>query len=275
MDARSLSRTEARIVLPLEAERRESISLEEIRRLSGASPGFARKLAHSLVQKGWLQPLRRGAYLLNPSQHGPDRLPDADPLRWGSMLVVPYYFGYATAAELHGLLPQAGRLYYVVTPVRLAARNFGTSRFRFVRAGADRLFGTETVRRRGRELVVSDLERTVLDCVDRPSLSGGIGGVAHILGRAKTRLRWDRLRRYLERCDNASLCQRTGYLLERIRPSVSPPRAWVRAVLPTPSSPYVPLAPARSHGRIGARDPRWHVIRNVADPELFSEGEFA
>ncbi len=263
-------------MLSLEAQGKEVVTLDELRDASGTSPGFSRKLAHTLVQKGWLQRLRRGTYLLNPSRHGPDRIPDADPLRFGSHLVPSYYFGYATAAELHGLLPQAGRVYYLVTPLRLAGRDFGPSVFRVVHVRGDRWFGAETIVRRGRELSVSDLERTVLDCVARPELSGGIGGVSHILAVAKPRITWPRLIAYRDRLGNESLGRRLGYLLERVRPSVRPPTRWLRALRPrSPSAPFVPLAPPRTHGRSGPHEPRWRVVRNVSDTELFSEGELA
>jgi predicted transcriptional regulator of viral defense system len=273
VDARSLSRTEARVVLSMEAAGLEVVSLEQIRKAVDASPGFARKLAHGLVRKGWLQRARRGTYLLNPGRHGPDAIPDMDPFRIGTLLADPYYFGYATAAELHGLLPQAGRVYYIVTPSRQGSRPFGSSQFRAVHVTRRRFFGTQTLRRRDRELVVSNLERTLLDCLARPEFAGGMAGVSQIFALSKPRLDWERLNRYLARLGNRSLGWRIGFLSENVRPSVSPPRDWVRSVLPVEAAPYAPLGPPRRYGRQGVHDRRWHVIRNVPRSDLFAEGE--
>jgi len=273
VEFRSLSKTEAKVVLSLEAERQELVTLVGIQKRAGISPGFARKLAHDLVRRGWLQRVRRGTYLLNPSSHGPEALPDTDPLRIGSRLLDPYYFGYATAAELHGLFPQASRVYYVVTTRRYAATGHPTMQFRIVRTQPALFFGTQTMVRRGETLVVSDPERTVLDCLQRPELSGGMAGVAQILALAKPRLDWRRFRSYLDRFGNRSLVLRAGFLAERIRPSVRPPPSWVRASLPRPEEPFVPLGPPSTHGRRGPHDSRWHVIRNVPDAQLFAEGE--
>ncbi len=193
MDFRSLSQTEAKVILALEAEGREIVSLTEIRKRTGASPGFARKLAHELVRKGWLQRVRQGTYLLNPSRHGPDALPDTDPLRIGSRLVEPYYFGYATAAELQGLFTQASRVYYIVTPARWLPGRDRAGRFRAVRVTPARFFGTRTLTRRGVRLVVSDPERTVLDCLNRPELAGGMAGVSQIFALAKPKMNWSHL----------------------------------------------------------------------------------
>jgi predicted transcriptional regulator of viral defense system len=273
VDVRSLSRTEAKVILSLEAEGREVVSLDEIRRRAGVSPGFARKLAHELVRKQWLQRLRRGTYLLNPSQHGPDALPDTDPLRVGSRLVEPYYFGYATAAELRGLLPQASRVYFIVTTVRWVPSRAMGIEFRSVHVSPRRFFGAERLRRRGVTISVSNLERTILDCLERPEYAGGLPGVVQILGLAKPRLDWSRLGSYLDRIGNRSLALRAGYLVERVRPSVPAPEGWVRKRRARAGEPFVPLGPPRMYGRKGPRDDRWHVIRNIPDGQLFAEGE--
>jgi predicted transcriptional regulator of viral defense system len=273
VEFRSLSKTEAKVVLSLEAEREDLVTLAGIQKRAGVSSVFARKLAHDLVRRGWLQRVRRGTYLLNPSRHGPEALPDTDPLRVGSRLVGPYYFGYATAAELHGFFPQASRVYYVVTTERYSARGHPTAQFRIVRTKPSLFFGTQTVTRRGESLVVSDPERTVLDCLGRPEFSGGMAGVAEIFALAKPRLDWRRLASYLGRFGNRSLALRAGFLSEHVRPSIRPPSSWVRPSLPSPEEPFVPLGPPSTHGRRGPHDSRWHVIRNVSDAQLFAEGE--
>ncbi len=273
MESRSLSKTEAKVVLSLEAEGRELVPLSEIRKLAHVSPGFARKLAHELVRRGWLQRVRRGVYLLNPSGRGPDAIPDLDPLRLGSHLVDPYYFGYSTAAELHGLLPQASRVYFLVTTARRTLAKQSESRYRIVRVKPAHFFGTATLVRRGASIVVSDPERTLLDCLNRPELAGGLAGVVQILSLAKPHLDWDRFGSYLRRFGNRSLILRAGYLAERVRPSVRVPTSWIRTQVARPGEPFVPLDRAIPHGRTGPRDDRWHVIRNISDPLLFAEGE--
>jgi predicted transcriptional regulator of viral defense system len=268
---RSLSRVEARVVLSLEADGAEVVTLPDLRRRGNLTPGFARKTAHQLVRKGWLQPVRRGVYLLNPSQRGPDALPDTDPLRIGSHLVAPYYFGYGTAAQLLGLLPRAGPVYYLVSPVRSRFRPRSPSRFQLIRSKPSRFFGSRTLVRRRATLRVSDLERTVVDVLDRPELSGGLEGAVQVLSNAKPSLNWRRLGRYLERFEARSLALRAGYLLEMVRPDLPIPRAWVEQQRARLTDPWVPLGAPSRFGRRGARDVRWHIIANVSRRELLGE----
>ena len=273
MRSRSLSATEARVILSLEADGESELSLDTIEARAKVRRGFARKLAHELVRKGWIQRVGRGRYLLNPSARGPEAIPDTDPLRVGSHIVRPYYFGYASAAELWGFLLQAGRVYYLVTPVRTTVRLTHPAQFEFVRMRPDRFFGVEEIRRRGETVRVSDPERTVIDCVDRPELSGGLGGAVQVIARAKPRLDWKRLAGYLRRMKNRSLTLRVGYLAEQVRPSVPVPRDWRERFHVQPDEPWVPLGPPRTFGRRGPHDRRWQIVRNVPDRVLFSEVE--
>lgn len=271
MEVRSLSRVEARVVLSMEAEGQLLVTLAELRRRANLSPGFARKTAHGLVRKGWLQSVRRGVYLLNPSQRGPDALPDSDPLRIGHYLLTPYYFGYGTAAQLRGLLPRAGPVYYIVSPNRSAFRPRGPARFQLIRPKPPRFFGGRKLVRRGSSLQVSDLERTVIDVVARPDLSGGLEGAVLVLSNAKPSINWERLRRYLQRYGSRSLSLRVGYLLSVVRPEVPIPRGWVERQGARRSEPFVPLGPPSRFGRRGPRDQRWHVIENVPRRRLLGE----
>jgi predicted transcriptional regulator of viral defense system len=271
MRTRSLSTTEARVILALEAAREEEVSIEGIASLAGTRRGFARKLAHGLSTKGWLQRVGRGRYLLNPVRHGPDAIPDTDPLRFGSHLVRPYYFGFATAAELWGYLRQAGSVYYVVTPKRTSLRPKHMARFQFVRVREADFFGTRQLRRRGENLWVSDPERTLIDCVSRPELSGGPAGVAQVMARSKQAISWRRLSRYLQRTGNRSLAFRIGFLAEAVRPLAALPEAWTSRWLPKDGDPWVPLGPPRTYGRRGPHDPRWHIVRNIPERLLFAE----
>jgi predicted transcriptional regulator of viral defense system len=268
---RSLSATEARLVLGWEAEGREEVSLDELETRVGVSRGYARKLAHDLTRKGWLQRTRRGWYLLNPSRRGPEAIPDHDPFRVGSRLAEPYYFAYATAAELWGLLPRAGRTYYIVSPERGHSVARGSTHYRVLHAPRADLFGVQDLVRRGERLRVSDLERTTLDALRHPEYVGGIAAVAGIVASAKPRLRWSRLKGHALRLGNRSLAARLGYLLEHVRPEVRVPRDFLRSLEPPARSPYAPLGSPGEFPRRGPRDERWRLIVNVPERELLGE----
>ncbi|MGC2035150.1 MAG: type IV toxin-antitoxin system AbiEi family antitoxin [Thermoplasmata archaeon] len=271
METRSLSRSEAKVVLALEAEGVEDLTLEGLRQRVAVSPGFARKIAHDLVKKGWLQRVGRGRYLLNPSRHGPDAIPDTDPFRLGSRIVSPYYFGFSTAAELLGFLPQTSRLYYIVSPKRGSAPWIHAAQFRRITVDPGRFFGFERIDRRGESISISDPERTVIDCLSRPEFSGGLGGVVKVIESAARTLKWGRMDRYLRRLGSRSLTLRLGYLVESFGPTGLSPTRWLDRARAQPDDPYIPLGAPKEFGRRGVRDPRWHLILNVPEALLRAE----
>ena len=65
-------------------------------------------------------------------------------------------------------------------------------------------------------MAVSDLEKTVIDCVDRHDLCGGIGEVARSISEALQRLDSKKILSYLERFRKDAPIQRLGVVLERL-----------------------------------------------------------
>ena len=67
----------------------------------------------------------------------------------------------------------------------------------------------------GVPIYVTDLERTLLDAIRAPERSGGIAKVLQAW-RSMTDVNLENLIRYTESCENKVLCQRVGYLLDRL-----------------------------------------------------------
>lgn len=271
MRTRSLSGRESQVILTLEAEGREAVSIGDIAELADVSRSYARKLAHDLHKKRWLQRIGRGRYLLIPAENGPEAVPETNPFRIGSHLVEPYYFAYGTAANLHGLITQAPRTYTIATTVDTERELKEPISFRLVHVVPRKFFGWEQAERYGATFKVSDLEKTVIDCLDRPDLTGGIGGIVQAIHEAKPRVDASNLADHVERFDNGSLAQRLGYLLEHVRPQDQVDDALIDVLLSHRSSAYVHLASPAQHGTTGRYDGRWKVIVNVSDERQFGE----
>ena len=58
----------------------------------------------------------------------------------------------------------------------------------------------------GYKVMISDREKTAIDCIDRPALAGGVGEAAIILATASRRFDWTKAADYLERIDSALSC---------------------------------------------------------------------
>src|SRR5437016_12931245 len=130
--ARSLSTQESKVVLALTERGRREATRAEIVDLLGGSAKAADHVIESLRRKGWLQRATWGEYLLIPPEQGPDALGNSNLLALASRIADPYYIGFSTAAAHYGLTTQHRNVIFVVTPVRLRAREVGESRVRIV-----------------------------------------------------------------------------------------------------------------------------------------------
>lgn len=87
--------------------------------------------------------------------------------------------------------------------------------YRFIHAPPAALWGYAPVWVTPHEqVVVSDLERTLLDGLTRPDLCAGISQTATALWMRHTDLDWDKLGVYAEKLGGRAAAQRLGYLLE-------------------------------------------------------------
>jgi predicted transcriptional regulator of viral defense system len=80
------------------------------------------------------------------------------------------------------------------------------------------LFGTRGVWRHGTTVAISDRERTLVDCLDDPSLAGGLSGTGEALRSygCRSGVAWPRLVEYGERLGRLSVFNRLGYLAESL-----------------------------------------------------------
>jgi len=267
--ARSLSPQESRVVLALSERGLRGVSREEIFELLGASPKAVDNIIESLRRKGWLERASWGKYLLIPPDQGPDALGNSNLLAQASLIAEPYYIGYGTAATHYGLTTQHRNVIFLVTPVHARARRVGDAKVRIVNPSANKIFGFEPVDVLGYKVMISDREKTVIDCVDRPALAGGVGEVATILATASRRFDWKKAADYLQRIESGALVRRFGWLADHVKADM-PAEVRERLLSLTGRSTRAWLGPAPEHpvpGAIGY-DETWRLFVNVARQEL-------
>lgn len=178
---RTLSPQESRVVLALAEQKRREVGRPEIIKLLGVSAKAADNVIESLRRKGWLERASWGKYLVIPPDEGPDALGENNLLALASRIADPYYIGYGSAATHYGLTTQHRHIIFVVTPVRVRQRQVGEGRVRVVNSKPGKFLGFGPVDVYGYKVMMSDREKTAIDCIDRPALVGGEEEAASIL----------------------------------------------------------------------------------------------
>lgn len=233
--------------------------------LMGVTPVRATRILHQLNKKAAARKIGKGLYvvLAPEAMRGAGQFVQ-DPLVIAAELMTmakrEYAVAYLSAAYLHGILeqiPQAAQV--MVAHYRRPVRLSKTQVIRFVIVLPWKIFGTVQLKYQEGILAVTDMEKTVLDCLDRTDLAGGLEQVAQILAAAAAGGKLDarKLARYAKQMRNRSLVQRLGYLLEKGRllpeaaKALQPLRRPVACLL-DPGSP-----------RRGRLNPRWQVVENL------------
>ncbi|MFQ5478900.1 MAG: type IV toxin-antitoxin system AbiEi family antitoxin domain-containing protein [Candidatus Binatia bacterium] len=172
---RTLSHNEAKVVLDLEWRNQKTVTLAELREALGASENYARKLAHGLVKKGWLERLRPGLFLLVPADRGREGIADTNPLAAGAVLVSPYFYSFGTACTHHGFTEQVFSEVYVACQEDRRPESIRGKRYVFVQMSKRRFFGFEEISVLGHAVQMATPERALLDTgvMDHLAFKGG------------------------------------------------------------------------------------------------------
>jgi predicted transcriptional regulator of viral defense system len=264
---RSLSPHESRIVLALSEQKRREIDRTEVAQTLNITLSAADHVIRSLRRKGWLERASWGRYLLIPPDQGPDALGESNLLALASRITSPYYIGYGTAAAHYGFTTQIRNVIWLVTPERRRDRLIQDTKVRIVNPALRKFFAFAAVDVYGYEVIMSDHEKTVIDCIDRPDCAGGIGEAAIILGAASDKLDWLKAADYIDRIGSSALARRFGWLADHVAaPMADEVRERLHRHVHSGALPTVGPA-AASPGSIGA-DSFWRVLITATADEL-------
>ena len=212
-----LSTRESRLLAQLAGAGHQIISVDDIETTLEVPPNTAREIASRLTEKGWLDRLFPGRYLIIPLAAGEEGLYTTHEYLIAAHVAEPMYIGYYSALSHHGLTEQVPRTVYVVTPTRAQRREIHGVPYRVMTVTEQKFFGCEPTSIEGTTVQVSDLEKTLVDCADHPEFCGGLRELATAMRTADEQgCTWDIVGEYLGRLDNGAATKRIVYLADQL-----------------------------------------------------------
>ena len=129
-----------------------------------------------------LRRLKKGKYIIIPlgAEKGKYTLNE---FVIGSLLVNPYCVAYWSALNSYGLTEQFPNTVFIQTTSRKkkqAIEVFGV-RYRIVRVKEEKFFGIKKEWIENTQINITDKEKTIIDCLDKPQYCGGVIEVAKAL----------------------------------------------------------------------------------------------
>lgn len=175
-----------------------------------------RNFLHHLIEKNWILKIRSGVYLIAPLEAGEEGAAayTLHSFAIASVLVKPYYIGYWSALNFHGLTDQVPPSVYIATTKFRHPKEILGTRFVFIKVHVRKMFGMDETEIEKMPIRISSPEKTVVDCLDHPEYCGGIEEIAKAIYFARDELDSKKVVDFAVKIGNAAVIKRLGYVVE-------------------------------------------------------------
>jgi len=213
----TLGNKESKILTTLSSLDKTIFTIKDAQNITNSSNSATRLILSKLVKKRWLIRLSSGKYLIVPLSAGEKGEHSENWYLIAKNLIKPsiYYISYFSALEIHEMTIHPVFKIYISTPNKKRPKNILGATFQFIYAPEKNMWGLEdNWVTTSQKVKVSDLEKTIIDCLDRLELCGGITEVARGLWIKRNDLDFEKLIRYLVLFNRKSVVKRLGFLLD-------------------------------------------------------------
>jgi predicted transcriptional regulator of viral defense system len=254
---------EAEFLSQVASSNQQLFTVQNAVRFWGSMEMAWKKLRH-LERKGWIARLERGKYMVIPLEAGPERRWTEDAYIVANALVQPAAIAYWSAIRHWNWTEQIPRIVYVQTTKRKSASRrtvFGVL-YEFVTVAKPKFFGHTKEWRGGKACLITDKEKTLIDCADDVDRSGSIEELVKAVTEGAKEISWKKLHEYAARFPNGAVKKRLGYLFETLVPKLPEEAANVlhewQQELTAGISPLLPSGSTK--GKISTR---WRILINA------------
>lgn len=177
-----LGKKEIDVISRLSYEKKRIVTKEDLDTFFNFSDNERNKVVYRLKRKGILSLIKKGVYVFSSLEYGDQGA------AINEMLVPPqffpqgnYYVGYSTMFNYYNLTEQLFQVIYVLNTAFQNKRKICGIQFNFLRVPENRMYGLEKIKIEGQEVVISSLEKTLVDLVYFNKPVGGLKSALEIL----------------------------------------------------------------------------------------------
>lgn len=220
----------------------------------------ATQFLSDLVKRGILTRIKAGVYLILQAGQINSQLDNWAIIARALAGSADYYISYYSAMRLHGMTTHATREVTITLSKRCARKTLHHIVYRFIYIKSTHFWGhcAHWVTKQ-EKVFVSDIERTLLDALERPDLCIGIPEIVRGLWVKQKEIDWRKLVRYSKKFHTIAAVKRLGFILELLGLGVQCIPSLLK--ITTPAKDYIFLDP--NEPKTGRYVSRWRVRLNV------------
>lgn len=234
-----------------ELSKKKAFTIEDAEQLGYTNKSVLKVVLSRLEKKGWIERIEKGKYIVIPlgAEKGKYTLHE---FVLGSYLVDPCVISYWSALNYYGFTEQIPRTIFIQTTSRKKHQEvsiFGIT-YKTIRVKEEKIFGIEKAWFEETQINLTNREKTIIDCLDKPQHAGGIIEVAKALRTEE----YDKkiLVKYAKRIHNSGVIRRLGYICDFLQVPINLPEIKTRNYLKLD-----PILPETNK-----LDSKWHLIIN-------------
>jgi len=219
-----------RINLLDELSKKKAFTIEDAEQISHANKDVLKVILSRLEKKGWIERIEKGKYIIIPlgAEKGKYTLHE---FVLGSYLVDPCIISYWSALNYYGFTEQIPRTVFIQTTSRKKHQEvtiFGIP-YKIIKIKEEKIFGIEKAWFEDTKINLTNREKTIIDCLDKPQYAGGIIEVAKALRTEE----YDKktLVKYAKKINNTGVIRRLGYICEFLQIPIHLPEIKTRNYL--------------------------------------------
>ncbi|MCK5309594.1 MAG: hypothetical protein KAJ33_06345 [Thermoplasmata archaeon] len=189
----------------------EAFTIEDIRSNTNMTKSGLKKFLFRLEKQGWIERIEKGKYMRIPVEAEKGKY-TLNQFVIASMLVEPYCISYWSALHHYGFTEQIPSTVFIQTTARKKHQNieiFGIN-YKIIRLTPEKFFGQNKEWFINDPIMITDKEKTIVDCLDKPQYCGGM--IEVIKGIREREFDPNLISKYASKIKNTGVIRRLGFL---------------------------------------------------------------
>ena len=257
---KGLSKMESYLLSYLTENRKNIFALSDVVTVLDCTYENAKVIVERLAKKKWIVRIIKGRYLIAPLAAGTKGEYTEHEFIIAT-LFEPCYIAYWTALNYYGFTEQVPNKIFVATMKRVRDKEILGMKFKFVTMSEKKFFGFDEILISNVKVKISDKEKTIVDCLDKPRYCGGVEEITKAIFFAKDEIDLEKLTDYVTEIGNNAAIKRLGFILDLLEIDVDSTNLEGKI-----SNSYSILDPTKR--KTGKYDPKWKLLLNVSEAEL-------
>lgn len=216
--SKTLGPKSAHLLNQLQKDGKTIFNLDAFQRLYGKDAYSTGDFLSELVKRGLIARLKAGVYLILKTGQENTQLKNWPIIAREIAAPNSYFISHYSAMRLHGMTSHAIHDVFITISARVTNKKLKDIKYHFIYSKKEHFWGRATHWITKQEQVqASDLERTILDGLDRPDICGGLTDVVRGIWGKQKEINWEKLAQYAKKFKTQAAVKRLGFITETLK----------------------------------------------------------